>query len=116
MINLGALSAGVDRPLGTPEESSRLYRLMMVVIEGATIAKYLGDKAELEARMRYALDEFDEFDRNFVQPSRTCREAMLAAVATVSCRSPNCPVMCSPCWDEPGLLLTVSGGAELTTG
>ena len=79
MMNLGALNSGVDRPLGTPEESSRLYRLMMVVIEGATIANYLGDKAELEARMRYALDEFD---RNFVQPSRTRPEAMLAAVAT----------------------------------
>ena len=77
MMNLGALSAGVDRPLGTPEETFRLYRLMMVFIEGATIANYLGDKALLEARVSEALDEFD---RDFVRPSRARREAMLAAV------------------------------------
>ena len=57
MMNLGALSAGIDRPLGTREESFRLYELMMAFIEGATIANYLGDRVALEARVRDALDE-----------------------------------------------------------
>ena len=78
MMNLGALSAGVDRREGTAEESFRLYELMMTFIEGATIANYLGDKAALEVRVSAALQEFD---RDFVQPSRARREALLAAVA-----------------------------------
>lgn len=79
MMNLGALSAGIDRQLGTREESFRLYELMMAFIQGATIANYLGDRVALEARVRDALDEFD---RDFVRPSRTRRESLLAAVAS----------------------------------
>ena len=34
MMNLAALTAGVDRPLGTIEETRRLYRYLMTFIEG----------------------------------------------------------------------------------
>ncbi|MEO8695458.1 MAG: cytochrome P450 [Acidimicrobiales bacterium] len=77
MMNLGALSAGIDRPAGTAEESFRLYEFMMVFIEGATIANYLGDKVALEAKVRAALAEFD---REFVVPSAERRRALLTRV------------------------------------
>ena len=77
MMNLGALSAGIDRPAGTVEESFRLYEFMMIFIEGATIANYLGDKAALEAKVRAALAEFD---REFVEPSAARRRGLLARV------------------------------------
>jgi cytochrome P450 len=75
MMNLGALSAGIDRPAGTPEESFRLYEFMMIFIEGATIANYLGDKAALEAKVRDALAAFD---REFVAASVERRRDLLA--------------------------------------
>jgi cytochrome P450 len=77
MMNLGALSAGIDRPAGTAEESFRLYELMMIFIEGATIANYLGDKASLEAKVRRALADFD---REFVAPSVDRRRVLLVRV------------------------------------
>lgn len=44
MMNLAASTAGVDRPLGTPEETHRLYDYLMRFIEGATLAHFTGDK------------------------------------------------------------------------
>ena len=40
MMNLAALTAGVDRPDGTPEETFRLYDYLRVFIEGATLANH----------------------------------------------------------------------------
>ena len=77
MMNLGALSAGIDRPAGTQAETLRLYELMMVFIEGATIANFLGDRVALEARVAVALDEFAT---TFLEPSRRRRLALLSAV------------------------------------
>jgi cytochrome P450 len=77
MMNLGALSAGVDRPLGTEAESHRLYELMMVFIEGATIATYLGDRREVEWRVADALAEFRDV---FFAPSVARRRALIAEV------------------------------------
>ena len=78
MMNLGALSAGIDRPAGTADESFRLYEFMMIFIEGATIANYLGDKNALEAKVRDALAAFG---REFVAPSVERRRALLARLA-----------------------------------
>lgn len=76
MMNLAAFTAGVDRPLGTPEETSRLYDYLKVFIEGATLAHYTGDRdakrAEVAARV-------GDFDAEFVQPSMARRRALLAA-------------------------------------
>lgn len=74
MMNLAALTAGVDRPLGTPEETRHLYDYLMRFIEGATLAHYTGDRdakrAEIEGKLH-------EFDTEFVTPSIERRAAML---------------------------------------
>ena len=60
MMNLAALTAGVDRPEGTPEETFRLYDYLMVFIEGATLAHYKGDKQAKENEIKDALAAFDQ--------------------------------------------------------
>lgn len=79
MMNLAAVNTGIDRREGTAEETQRLYELMMTFIEGATIANYLGDKAELEGRVSAALADFET---EFAGPSRRRREALLEAGET----------------------------------
>ena len=74
MMNLAALTAGVDRPLGTAEETLRLYAYLMTFIEGATLAHYSGDVSAKEAEVAQALTDFD---REFLQPSIATREALL---------------------------------------
>lgn len=76
MMNLAAFTAGVDRPLGTADETRRLYKYLMVFIEGATLAHYTGDK---EAKRAEVAHELDVFDREFVTPSIERRRALLAA-------------------------------------
>ena len=76
MMNLAALTAGVDRPLGTPDETRHLYRYLMLFIEGATLAHYTGDKAAKSAEIAAELDKFDE---EFVAPSLERRKAMMDA-------------------------------------
>ena len=66
MMNLAALAAGVDRPLGTPEETERLYAYLRVFIEGATLAHHTGDKAAKRAEVEQALVDFDA---EFLGPS-----------------------------------------------
>ncbi len=75
-MNLAALTAGVDRPLGTPDETRHLYRYLMLFIEGATLGFYTGDKEEKAAEIR---GELDRFDAEFVTPSIDRRQAMLDA-------------------------------------
>ncbi len=45
MLNLAAVTAGVDRPQGTPEETDRLHQYMMIFVEAATLEHYTGDRA-----------------------------------------------------------------------
>lgn len=75
LLNLAALTAGIDRPLGTAEETQRLYQHTMVFIEGATLAHATGDKAELRERIREGLEQWDV---EFLQPSITRRRELLA--------------------------------------
>jgi cytochrome P450 len=77
MMNLAAVTAGVDRSAGTPEETFRLYSLMMLFIEGATLAHYTGDRDAKRAEVADALASFDE---EFLRPSIARRRALLAAV------------------------------------
>ena len=74
MMNLAALTAGVDRPKGTPEESFRLYDYLMVFIEGATLVHYKGDKQAKEAEIKHALAAFDE---EFLTPGIVRRAALI---------------------------------------
>ena len=76
MMNLAALTAGVDRPWGTPEESRHLYRYLMLFIEGATLAHYTGDK---DAKRDQIAGELHKFDTEFVAPSLERRKAMMDA-------------------------------------
>ena len=76
MMNLAALTAGVDRPLGTQDESLDLYRYLMKFIEGATLAHSTRDKAEVSAEVQAALEEFDA---EFLTPSVERRRGLLAA-------------------------------------
>ena len=75
MMNLAALTAGVDRPLGTPEESFHLYDYLTTFIEGATLAHYTGDKDAKAAEVQSKLERFDE---EFLAPGIARREGLLA--------------------------------------
>lgn len=76
MMNLAASTAGVDRPLGTADETRTLYRYLMLFIEGATLAHYTGDR---DAKRDQIAAELDRFDAEFVTPSIERRQALLAA-------------------------------------
>jgi cytochrome P450 len=76
MMNLAAQTAGVDRPLGTPEETFRLYDYLMRFIEGATLAFYTGDR---DAKRAEVAEKLAAFDAEFVQPSIDRRRALIAA-------------------------------------
>jgi len=75
MMNLAALTAGVDRPQGTPEETFRLYDYLMTFIEGATLAHYKGDKQAKEAEIKDALAAFDQ---EFLTPGIARRAALIS--------------------------------------
>ncbi len=76
MMNLAALTAGVDRPAGTAEETRHLYRYLMLFIEGATLGFYTGDREAKAAEIRADLHRFDE---EFVTPSIERRMSLLEA-------------------------------------
>ena len=76
MMNLAASTAGVDRPLGTPDETRHLYQYLMLFIEGATLGHYTGDR---EAKAAEISRELDRFDTEFIAPSIERRRALLHA-------------------------------------
>lgn len=78
MLNLAALTAGVDRPEGTAEETERLYAYMMSFIEGATLAHSTKDKAVQRGVIAQALDDWDA---EFLAPSIARRRDLLAREA-----------------------------------
>ena len=78
MMNLAALTAGVDRLEGTPEETFRLYDYLMLFIEGATIAHHTGDKEVKSAEVHAALQAFQ---REFLAPGIERRRAVLDRIA-----------------------------------
>ena len=55
MMNLAAFTAGVDRPLGTRDETLRLYDYLMLFIQGATLAHYTGDREAKRAEVARGL-------------------------------------------------------------
>ncbi|MEZ5373289.1 MAG: cytochrome P450 [Microthrixaceae bacterium] len=77
MMNLAAVTSGVDRPLGTAEESLHLYDYLMRFIEGATLAHYTGDVDAKRAEVAAALEAFDA---EFMQPSVARRRDLIAQV------------------------------------
>jgi len=77
MLNLAALTAGIDRPRGTAEETQRLYDYMQWFIKGATLAHSTEDRDAVSARIFQALEEWDE---EFLAPSMARRRAALTAL------------------------------------
>lgn len=75
MMNLAAFTAGVDRPLGTAEETDHLYAYLMLFIEGATLAHSTGDKTEITAKIADALERWDA---EFLAPSVERRRKLTA--------------------------------------
>ncbi len=65
MMNLAATTAGIDRPLGTPEETFHLYDYLMTFIEGATLAHYTGDR---DAKAAEVADEAGGVRRRVPHP------------------------------------------------
>ena len=76
MMNLAAVTAGVDRLAGTAEETHRLYGYMMKFIEGATMAHAVSDRARRNTEIAAALQAFDE---EFLRPSIERRATALGA-------------------------------------
>ncbi len=74
MLNLAAVTAGVDRPAGTAEETERLYGYMMLFIEGATLAHSTRDKGERREVIAQALEDWDA---EFLSASITRRRQAL---------------------------------------
>lgn len=77
MMNLAALTAGVDRPAGTPEETFRLYDYLTIFIEGATLAHYTGEKEAKAAEVLAALERFGD---EFLEPGIERRREILARI------------------------------------
>ncbi len=77
MMNLAALTAGVDRTEGTPEETARLYDYLRIFIEGATLGHATGDRAAKRAQVADALVRFDA---EFLAPAIDHRTSLLAAI------------------------------------
>ncbi|MFN6118040.1 MAG: cytochrome P450 [Actinomycetes bacterium] len=80
MMNLAASTAGVDRPLGTPEETFRLYDYLRSFIEGATLAHFTGDR---DAKRSEVAAKLAEFDAEFVAPSIARRRGLADAGETL---------------------------------
>ena len=74
MMNLAALTAGVDRPLGTYEETNRLYDYLTTFIEGATLAFHTGD---VDAKRQEVQEKLEAFDREFLEPGIQMRQELL---------------------------------------
>jgi cytochrome P450 len=73
MLNLAALTSGIDRPEGTAAETARLYAYMMRFIEGATLAHSTQDKDAQRVVIGQALQDWDD---EFLTPSIERRRAL----------------------------------------
>ena len=75
MLNLAALTAGVDRPQGTAEETGRLFDYTMLFIEGATLAHSTKDK---DVQRECIFEGLVQWDEEFLKPSIARRREALA--------------------------------------
>lgn len=78
MLNLAAVTAGVDRLEGTQAETERLHTYVRYFIEGATLAHSTQDRAERTAVIAGQLQAWRE---EFLAPSIARRRALLGQVA-----------------------------------
>jgi cytochrome P450 len=78
MLNLAALTAGVDQPEGTEDEWQRLFDYTMSFVEGATLVHSNLDHDE---RTRAIHAQLMRWNDEFLQPSIIRRRALLARFA-----------------------------------
>ena len=78
MLNLAAVTAGVDRPRGDEEETARLHGYVQYFIEGATLGHSTLDRGE---RAAVIADQLEQWRVEFLQPSIERRRDLLARVA-----------------------------------
>lgn len=74
-LHLTALVSGIDRPLGTPEETDRLYAFDLAFSEGATMVHSTRNHEEVRREVGAALEAFDS---EFLRPSVARRRTLLA--------------------------------------
>lgn len=77
MLHVGLLVAGIDRPAGTDEESTRLAALLVRLSRASVVAQSTLPKQELIDDGQVALAELD---RDFVSASAERRRELLTAV------------------------------------
>ena len=75
-MNLTALVAGIDCPIGSTEETDHLYTFVRTFSEGATLVHSTRDHAVVRAEVKEALEQFD---RAFLEPSIRRRQSALEA-------------------------------------
>lgn len=78
MLNLAALTAGVDRPRGDAEETARLHEYVKHFIEGATLVHSMLD---LDERSALIAEQLRLWQVDFLAPSVERRRSLLAQVA-----------------------------------
>lgn len=78
MLNLAAVTAGIDRPQGSAEETERLYDYVRYFIEGATLVHSTQDRAE---RTEVIAEQLMRWRKEFLAPSIARRQALLDEVA-----------------------------------
>ncbi len=76
MLNLAAVNAGIDQTVGSSHETDRLLALMLLLVDGARIMHYTGDR---EAKERDIVAAIHAFDVEFLTPSLERRQALLDA-------------------------------------
>ena len=76
-VVLAARRAGVDHD-GSPEQLADLFEHVKQIAQAAAIHDIVGDKDKVQAE---SIAKLDEFDRDYLTPSRRRREAMLDDIA-----------------------------------
>ncbi len=78
MLNLAAVTAGIDRPRGDTEETSRLHEYVNYFIEGATLVHSTRDREE---RSAVIAEKLRSWRVDFLENSIERRRSLLAQVA-----------------------------------
>lgn len=78
MLNLAAVTAGVDRPRGDAEETERLHEYVSYFIEGATLVHSMLDRDE---RSAVIAEQLTLWQAEFLQPSIDRRLTLLGQLA-----------------------------------
>jgi cytochrome P450 len=77
MLNLSALTSGVDRPLRNAKETERLHEYIEYFIEGAHLAHATGDRQE---RSAFIAEQLQLWKAEFLDPSIARRQALIDQV------------------------------------